>query len=287
MSSYLELPTYIYDQMTPEEKKVFLGDIKEPAVIRGMFKPEASKMNIEQISKLFRNVTLPVEIYDTHKTTTTEADIGRSTVPKLFDHWKTDQLPRLYCAEVDLFEQMIPKAQEERLLKALYNPNIDPREVKALMLYLGKDHASGLHLHVNSDFILNQLFGTKTVYIFNNYDNPNIHKNSTFNNYGSNIRVNASNFAKEDFFSLDHSKMKIHKVTLQPGDSLLIPPWSWHATQGHGVNMSITQIFDRSDITYLLTNPNLILDYISEYHHIILSILLVIIVIHYIRRRNR
>lgn len=287
MSSYLGLPTYIYDHMTPEEKKVFLGNIKEPAVIRGMFKPEAGKMNINQISKLFRNVTLPVEIYDTHETTTTEADSGRSTVPELFDHWKTDQLPRLYCAEVDLFEQMIPKAQEERLLKALHNPNIDPREVKALMLYLGKDHASGLHLHVNSDFILNQLFGTKTVYIFNNYDNPNIHKNSTFNNCGSNIRVNASNFAKEDFFSLDHSKMKIHKVTLQPGDSLLIPPWSWHATQGHGVNMSITQIFDRSDLTYLLTNPNLILDYISEEYHIILSILLVIIVIYYIRRRNR
>jgi len=273
--------------MTPEEKKVFLGNIKEPAVIRGMFKPEAGKMNINQISKLFRNVTLPVEIYDTYETTTTEADSGRSTVPELFDHWKTDQLPRLYCAEVDLFEQMIPKAQEERLLKALHNPNIDPREVKALMLYLGKDHASGLHLHVNSDFILNQLFGTKTVYIFNNYDNPNIHKNSTFNNYGSNIRVNASNFAKEDFFSLDHSKMKIHKVTLQPGDSLLIPPWSWHATQGHGVNMSITQIFDRSDLTYLLTNPNLILDYISEDYHIILSILLIVIVIYYIRRRNR
>lgn len=287
MSSYLSLPTYIYDHMTPEEKKVFLGNIKEPTVIRGMFKPEASKMNIDQISKLFRNVTLPVEIYDTHETTTQEADTGRSTVPELFNHWKKDQLPRLYCAEVDLFEQIIPRDQKERLLKALHNPNIDPREVEALMLYLGKDHASGLHLHIHSDFILNQLFGTKTVYIFNNYDNPNIHKNSAFNSYESNIRVNASNFAKEDFFSLDHSKMKIHKVTLQPGDSLLIPPWSWHATQGHGVNMSITQIFDRSDITYLLTNPNLVLDYISECHHIILSIFLIIIVIYYIRRRNR
>ena len=35
MSSYLDLPTYIYDNMTPEEKKtILMGNIKEPTVIR-------------------------------------------------------------------------------------------------------------------------------------------------------------------------------------------------------------------------------------------------------------
>ena len=277
MSSYLDLPTYIYGNMTPEEKKTLLMDnIKEPTVIRGLYQPTAIKMNTKQIVGMFGNISLPVEIYDTHETETTSADMGKSTLPKLFKHWNQDLSPRLYCAEVDLFEQRIPK----KLLEALRNPNTEPKEVEALMLYLGKDHASGLHLHVNSDFVLNQLFGSKTVYIFNNYDNPNIHKNSTFH-------MGKSNFAKEDFFQLDHSKMKIYKVTLQPGDSLMIPPWSWHATQGHGINMSLTQIFNRSDLTYLLANPNMILDYVFEDQIILFSILIIIIVIYYMRRQKR
>ncbi len=277
MSSYLDLPTYIYGNMTPEEKKTLLmGNIKEPTVIRGLYQPIAMKMNTKQIIDMFGNISLPVEIYDTHDTETTAADMGKSTLPKLFKHWKRNLLPRLYCAEVDLFEQRIPR----KLLETLRNPNTEPKEVEALMLYLGKDHKSGLHLHVNSDFVLNQLFGSKTVYIFNNYDNPNIHKNSTFH-------MGKSNFAKEDFFQLDHSKMKIYKVTLQPGDSLMIPPWSWHATQGHGINMSLTQIFDRSDLMYLLANPNMILDYVFEDQIILFSILIIIFVIYYMRRRKR
>ena len=277
MSSYIDLPTYTYGNMTPEEKKtILMGSIKEPTVIRGLYQPKAIKMNPKQIVSMFGNTSLPIEIYDTQETETTSADVGKSTLPKLFKHWKEDLSPRLYCAEVDLFEQKISK----RLLETLKNPNTDPKEVEALMLYLGKDHASGLHLHVNSDFILNQLFGSKTVYIFNNYDNPNIHKNSTF-------QMSKSNFAKEDFFRLDHSKMKIYKVTLQPGDSLMIPPWSWHATQGHGINMSLTQIFSRSDLAYLLTNPNLILDYVFEDEIVLFSILIIIIIIYYMRRRKR
>ena len=277
MSSYLDLPTYTYGNMTSDEKKTLLMDnIKEPTVIRGLYQPTAIKMNTKQIVGMFGNISLPVEIYDTHETETTSADMGKSTLPKLFKHWKQDLSPRLYCAEVDLFEQRIPK----KLLEALRNRNTEPKEVEALMLYLGKDHASGLHLHVNSDFVLNQLFGSKTVYIFNNYDNPNIHKNSTFH-------MGKSNFAKEDFFQLDHSKMKIYKVTLQPGDSLMIPPWSWHATQGHGINMSLTQIFNRSDLTYLLANPNMILDYVFEDQIILFSILIIIFVIYYVRRRKR
>ena len=276
MSSYLDLPTYIYDNMTPEEKKtVLMGNIKEPTVIRGLYQPKAIKMNTKQIVSMFGDTSLPIEIYDTQETETTSADTGKSTLPKLFKHWKHDLSPRLYCAEVDLFEQKLPR----KLLETLRNPNTEPKEVEALMLYLGKDHASGLHLHVNSDFVLNQLFGSKTVYIFNNYDNPNIHKNSTFH-------MGKSNFAKEDFFQLDHSKMKIYKVTLQPGDSLMIPPWSWHATQGHGINMSLTQIFSRSDLTYLLTNPNLILDYVFEDEIVLFSILIIIIII-YMRRQKR
>jgi hypothetical protein len=273
----MELPTYTYDRMSPEEKQILTKEIMEPIVIRGLYQPKARKMTFEQIVKLFGHVKLPVELYDTHDIVTTEAIMGSSSVPNLIRHWETKSTPSVYCAEVDLFEQRVSKP----LLDTLYNPNTSARKIEALMLYLGNDHSSGLHLHVNYDYVLNQLFGSKTVYIFDNYDNPNIHKNSVFS-------VGKSNFAKEDFFKMDHSKMKIYKVTLEPGDSLLIPPWSWHATQGHGVNMSITQIFQRKNIWYLLKNPNLIPNYYSdEYLTQLIVVIIILFIVMYFRRRSR
>ena len=58
--------------------------------------------------------------------------------------------------------------------------------------------------------------------------------------------------------------MKIYKVLLYPGDSLLIPPWVWHATEGHDINLSITEIYHRTDLSYLWNYPDLILDYLSD-----------------------
>lgn len=272
----MDLPTYVYSQMTPEEKQIIAREITHPVVIRGLYEPKARQMAFEKVTKLFGHVDLPIEIYDTPDTATTSADMGTMTVPNLITHWKKKRSPSIYCAEVDLFEQRV----SERLLDTLYNPNTSARKVEALMLYLGNNHSSGLHLHINSDFILNQLYGSKTVYIFDNYDNPGIHKNSVFS-------VSKSNFAKEDFFKMDHSKMKIYKVTLQPGDSLMIPPWSWHATQGHGINMSITQIFERKNLWYLLKNPNLILDYYSdEYLTQLIVVLIILFIVVYFRRRS-
>lgn len=275
----MELLTYTYDQMTSEDKHILARDIREPTVIRGLYQPVAMKVKFEKMIKLFGNTELPVEIYDISDMVTTDAELGKSTVHSLLDHWKKNKKPSLYCAEVDLFTQNIPEIRKGILLETLRNPNTSMREVGELMLYLGNDHGSGLHLHVNSDFILNQLYGSKTVYIFNNYDNPNIHKNSVFS-------ISKSNFAKEDFFKMDHSKMKVYKVTLQPGDSLLIPPWSWHATQGHGINMSITQVFDRKNISYLLKNPNLIMDYfIDDYTMVLMILLTIVFLILFIRRQ--
>ena len=85
MSSYLDLPTYIYGNMTPEEKNtLLLGNINEPTVIRGLYQPRAIKMNTSQIVGMFGNVSLPVEIYETHDTENTSADMGKSTLPKIF-----------------------------------------------------------------------------------------------------------------------------------------------------------------------------------------------------------
>ena len=267
----MDLPTYVYDRMSQDEKRRLLTeDIKEPVVIRGLYQPKARNMSFEQVIKLFGLVELPVEVYDSPESKTTDAYTTTMSVPDLIKHWKKGRSPSLYCAEVDLFEQRVTP----QLLKTLKNPNTSERKVGALMLYLGNNHSSGLHLHVQSDFILNQLYGTKTVYIC---DDPRIQKNSVFS-------PTKSNFAKEDFFKMDHSKMNVYKVTLEPGDSLLIPPWSWHATQGHGINMSLTQIFERKDRSYLLKHPGLLIDYLSDDY---LTIALVLIVLFMLFRHVR
>lgn len=275
MSQYLELPTYDFLEMTSEEKQVILKDFNQPIVIRGLYQSKAMQMSSESIIKLFGDSKLPIEFYDTPETRFYDSDTGTATMKGLFEHWKTDKLPILYCAEVDLFKQNM----SELLLETFRNPNTEPKKAEALLLYLGKNWGSDLHMHIRSDFILNQVFGSKTVYIFGNYDNPNINKNSSFDR-------NKYNTPKEDFFSLDHSQMKIYKVTLQPGDSLLIPPWYWHATRGHDINMSITQIYIRNNMSYLLTNPNIIIDYMILYPEILYVLVIFIMIIltsHHVR----
>lgn len=279
MSQYLELPTYDYHKMSSKEKQIILKDFNKPTVIRGLYQSKAVQMSSENIIKLFGDSKLPVEFYDTPESRACESDTGTATMKGLFEHWKTDKLPIIYCAEVDLFKQNIPEFRKSILLETLRNPNTKPREVNALMLYLGKNWGSDLHMHIRSDFILNQVFGSKTVYIFGNYDNPNINKNSSFD-------MDKFNTPKEDFFNLDHSQMKIYKVTLQPGDSLLIPPWYWHATHGHGINMSITQIYIRNNISYLLTNPNIIIDYLiayPEFLYVPMIFIMIILTFHHVR----
>jgi|TARA_B110000977_G_scaffold19981_1_gene24044 hypothetical protein len=283
MTSYLDLPTYVYDQMTPQEKEqIITKEFYKPVVIRGLYKPNALKLGFEKTRNLFGNERLPVEVYRTPETGKFASHTGRCDIAYLTNHWKKDKRPYLYCAEVDLIGANFQKDRKEKLLSNLKNPNTPSRGVQELLLYLGKNHTSGLHLHVGSDFILNQLFGSKTIYIFSNYDNPNVRKNNIVTDF------NKCNFAVDDFFKMDHSKMKIYKATLEPGDSITIPPWYWHATQGHGLNMSITQTYNRYNILYLLSNPNIILDYITSGDDMyIIPLIIIIILVFYMSRKRR
>lgn len=61
----------------------------------------------------------------------------------------------------------------------------------------------------------------------------------------------SNNFIKDNFFKLDHDKYKIYKVVLKPGNSLLIPPWWFHAVQGNEFSCSITKVYKRTNINYL------------------------------------
>ena len=100
----MELPTYTYDLMTPEERDIVSNDFTHPVVIRGFYKPKAIKLGFEGFTKLFGNSELPIEIYDKHDTSTTGADTGHMSFPNLIKHWKKNRSPSIYCAEVDLLD---------------------------------------------------------------------------------------------------------------------------------------------------------------------------------------
>lgn len=255
--TYLTLPTYIYDEMTLEEKqKIILDDITKPIVIRGMYQPKAKDMSIDEIADIFGDSIFEAETYKTNQSKTVDKHYTPVSFPDLLNYWKFDYEPIYYIADCNIFVLQNCNRRND-LINILSSPaTANLRTTHELLLYVGKDHRSDLHLHCYSDFILNQLYGSKTVYIFDNYDNQNISKRSFF-------KEEVSNFAKQNFFDLDHRNMKIYKTILHPGDSLLIPPWSWHATQGHGLNFSVTQVFDRSSALYLLKNPNLICETLS------------------------
>jgi len=50
----------------------------------------------------------------------------------------------------------------------------------------------------------------------------------------------------------------LYKVTVNPGDAILIPPWWWHTTQGHDINCTVVDGFKRRNYAYLFRMPDLL-----------------------------
>ena len=112
-------------------------------------------------------------------------------------------------------------------------------------MFLGKDNKSGAHCHMEDDFYVNMIVGTKTFYLMPFHDMEINH-----------ILSKRNNFTKENFFQMDYDKhlasgKKIYYVTLEEGDTLCIPPWWWHAVDNHGYTAAVTKIYERNDVDYL------------------------------------
>lgn len=129
-------------------------------------------------------------------------------------------------------------------------------------MFFGKNVGSTTHVHVSNDYILNQIFGEKTVYLFDFYDNSDQGLK-----FGNPCDPNDELFLKKDTMEVfdfdirltDHNKLKIYKVVLKPGDSLLIPPWWWHNAFSQDFSCSITKKYWRTDQSYLLKYSELLL----------------------------
>ena len=254
------------------------NDFYEPiCVSHGCVEMEAvKKWSPEYLSQIFKNTYVDVEVYkDKHLMGETKMKQNRE-IPfnQVIEHIMLDKPPYYYFSEIPLSDY---ESEIGTYLSDDISQNFDKlKEPEEELIFLGNNSLTGCHLHVNDDYILNQIFGTKTVYLFEYSDNPNLKMSSFF---GSN-----NNFIKDNFFGLDHNQLKIYKVDLKPGNSLLIPPWWFHAVKGHGFSCSVSKVYTRTDLGYLKKYPYLLFLYYFEninvtIKNIILGILIILLVI--------
>lgn len=258
-----------------ELKESELQNFNEPILVKNGCKPMSAieKWNLKYLKEKFGNVILPVEKYSSLDNMN---KLNKKDLKMKFSNYldKIDGDKLYYCAEVPL-ENYYDKIDCDIFDDLEYDFD-DIREPDSHLLFLGKNKNSGCHLHIGDDFLLNQIIGKKNVYMFDYNDNPELKMNSFYNE--------KPNFIKKNFFSLDKKQLNLYKVELEPGDSLLIPPWWWHATEGIGLSCSVTKTYERTDNTILFNYPYLYflnaIEMLYEYiHHNSIYIMIVLLML--------
>lgn len=162
----------------------------------------------------------------------------------------------LYFGETHLF-----KFDKPSIFQDIHNPRIPLcDETDEQVIFFGNKYAgSSTHIHIaDQDYILNQIIGTKTMYFFDLHDNShnNIGPCSPFNKYRK-FLFDSNNFDAVNVNFINHDKLKIYKVTLHPGDSVIIPPWWWHNAVSNDFSLSITGKYDRLDKSFYYSIPTI------------------------------
>lgn len=241
-----------------KDKNIKFKNIDEPVLVKGLCKHTKaySKWNMDNICEVFGDRPIETEVFDDYDNAYL-CKVEYMTQCNIRDFIERTKNEYLYVGEQDITDFRKPE-----LFKDIENPYIDNKSQTSVMFF-GKFAGSTTHIHVSNDYILNQIFGQKTVYLFDFYDNydkgygfgnPCDPIDELFLRYKHNN--NKLNF---DIRLTEHSNLKIYKVVLEPGDSLLIPPWWWHNAFSEDFSCSITQKYFRTDHSYLLKYPEILL----------------------------
>ena len=230
----------------------------QPTLLKGFCKdmPAIKKWkNIDYLKARFNNTKVFVETYKSKR----DFEISKAGMKqyKFNDYLDTmgkdSKYAGTYVPDCSLLEL------EDEISGDIFEDLINPNDMKVGLqdmdgqmgladdynLYIGRDTKTGTHIHIEDDFLLNCIIGKKIVY-FLEFKDLNI--KGMFNKY--------SNFSKENFFRLDWNKYHIYRVELEPGDSVAIPPWWWHAVESDGYSLGVTKVFERDDQSEIYkTNP--------------------------------
>ena len=225
------------------------NDFNEPILIKGGCKATiAYKIwNKKYLKKNFENVKIDIEQYDSKKDINTTKS-SKNVLLHFNDYLReinNKKPPFYYCAEIQL--ENLKNKIHENIISDIKNP-LYKRVPDQNLLFLGYNKRSGCHLHITDDFLLNQIIGRKIIYLYH-YENNQLPMNKFYKSQ--------NNFLKDDFFSIKN-KTNCYKIILEAGDSITIPPYWFHATEGIQFNCSITNVYNRKYNHYLYYYPYLL-----------------------------
>lgn len=232
-----------------------LNSPNQPIILRGFCKdtPAFHKWNIHNLPHHFGDNKVNIEYYNSfvEYMTSEVVAIKKYNMKQFLDNKDKEYL---YFGETP-----IRQFKKTTLLRDTQNPRIKPTDYKnsTSVIFLGNKYSgSATHIHVTTfDYVLNQIIGSKTMYFCDLYDNhPNLTLPSTFNKHRKFIMdTRISDHVNINY--INHSNIKLYKVTLNPGDSIIIPPWWWHNAISDEFALSVTTKFVRSDTSYLYKFP--------------------------------
>ena len=238
---YLKLQDEVteYDWSNPEFQK-----FTKPVVIRGGCKemPAFKKWNLKYMKEVFGNKQVNADVFETLE----DMQITNPLNNKQGFEGNFLELSRLIFNKEPPFYYPsnwylnIDWEDHNKLIKDTIHPSDEYRSVKhdmksAISFFMGNNTYTGSHVHIFSDFLVNVLVGKKIFYMWSFTDNPKV-------NFEDFHKVH---YHKKNFWKRDHSKMKIFKVELNAGDSMLLPPWWYHAVYSPGFCIGIAKVYIR------------------------------------------
>ena len=268
--TYLNLPEINHEDYK-YDKNEFQNFIK-PLIIRGGCKDTEAykKWNFNYIVNKNKNLSITkfLSMDDMQKSFPLYKDkyIESDELEKLL--FKNDP-PFYYTANSFLENDSILIKDIENISEKYRKPHF--LEYSGYSFFMGYETYTNSHLHVFHDFLVNVVRGTKIFYIWNLFDNLFLLKE----------HYHGYHYNNKNFWERDHNKMKIYRVVLNEGDSLILPPDWFHAVYTPGFSIMIAKVYEKnngimkyfsnnnSDFTFILPILFKFYDYDNRYNKIL------------------
>lgn len=241
---YLKLPDEVteYDWSNPEFQK-----FTKPVVIRGGCKemPAFKKWNLKYMKEVLGNEKIETEIFESLEDMQTTKGVKRR-----FSEHNFLELSRLifnkeppFYYPSNSYLNLSFGDSHKKLIQDTEHPSDDYRSVKndmksAISFFIGNNTYTGSHVHIFSDFLVSVLVGKKIFYMWSFTDNPEVNHEE----------FHSIHYHTKNFWKRDHSNMKIYKVELNAGDSMILPPWWYHAVYSPGFCIGIAKVYIRPGV---------------------------------------
>jgi len=240
---YLKLPDEVnsFDWNSPEFQK-----FTKPIVIRGGCKemPAFKKWNLQYMKEVFGSEEVLTDRFDSlEDMQISKGDKRDILVPNFLELSRlifNKEPPFYYPSNWFLNSEL---ESHSKLIQDTKHPSDKYRSVKHDMksdisFFMGNNTYTGSHIHIFSDFLVNVIVGKKIFYMWSFTDNPQVNSED----------FHMTHYHTKNFWKRDHSKMKIYKVELNAGDSMILPPWWYHAVYSPGFCIGIAKVYIRPGI---------------------------------------